>query len=107
MEEPLSDGAPCLACLFITDHPTTQPSKGKLFEDLDALAGTIAFAHSERDGKVPLLVTASVDRIRLQNNPQLDEDMGQSVIRSIGRPCFICRTTCPLSNHPPPAITTR
>ena len=35
-------------------------SKGKLFEDLDALAGTIAFQHCERDGKVPLLVVVAV-----------------------------------------------
>jgi len=49
--------------------------KGKLLEDMDALAGNIAFKHCEKDGKVPLLVTASVDKIRLSINPTLDRDM--------------------------------
>jgi len=49
--------------------------KGKLLEDMDALAGNVAFKHCEKDGKVPLLVTASVDRIRLSSNPKLDRDM--------------------------------
>ena len=30
--------------------------KGKLLEDMDALAGNIAFKHCEKDDKVPLLV---------------------------------------------------
>lgn len=34
--------------------------KGKLLEDMDALAGNIAFKHCERDGKVPLLVSGCV-----------------------------------------------
>jgi len=40
----------------------------KLFEDLDALAGNVAFKHCDDDDPVtrmPQLVTASVDRIRL------------------------------------------
>lgn len=61
-------------------HASQIERKGKLFEDLDALAGNVAFVHCERDGKVPLLVTASVDRIRLRHNPLLlDRDMGKRV----------------------------
>mmetsp|Transcript_96214 Transcript_96214/g.170835 ORF Transcript_96214/g.170835 Transcript_96214/m.170835 type:complete len:431 (-) Transcript_96214:131-1423(-) len=40
----------------------------KLFEDLDALAGNVAFKHcddEDPDTRMPALVTASVDRIRL------------------------------------------
>jgi len=33
--------------------------KGKLLEDMDALAGNIAFKHCEKDDKVPLLVRRS------------------------------------------------
>jgi len=42
---------------------------GRLFEDLDALAGNIAFFHADRglpEGQQPIIVTASVDRIRLR-----------------------------------------
>ena len=41
---------------------------GLLFEDLDALAGNVAFLHADDDDvgtRAPLLVTASVDEIRL------------------------------------------
>ena len=49
--------------------------KGKLFEDMDALAGNVAYKHCERGGHVPLLVTASIDRIRINKNPPLDQSM--------------------------------
>lgn len=42
---------------------------GKLLEDLDALAGNVAFKHANDDDpltRLPVLVTASVDRIRLR-----------------------------------------
>ena len=35
---------------------------GRILEDLDALAGNIAFKHCSEDPSFPLLVTASVDR---------------------------------------------
>lgn len=86
--------------------PQKQNSKGKLFEDLDALAGTIAFAHCERHGKVPLLVTASVDRIRLQSNPQLGEDMEMSgaVVWS-GSSSMVIDMQVRLASDPQPWIT--
>jgi acyl-coenzyme A thioesterase 9 len=69
-------------------NPWGQMRLGRLFEDLDALAGNIAFFHvhnnsnstshqatvktSERD--YPIIVTASVDRIRLRHRPQAGSD---------------------------------
>mmetsp|Transcript_7964 Transcript_7964/g.12302 ORF Transcript_7964/g.12302 Transcript_7964/m.12302 type:complete len:329 (-) Transcript_7964:82-1068(-) len=44
---------------------------GRILEDLDALAGNIAFHHV--DGN-PLIVTAAVDRIRLRCRPIIGED---------------------------------
>ena len=35
---------------------------GRILEDLDALAGNVAFKHCSEDPSFPLLVTASVDR---------------------------------------------
>ena len=46
---------------------------GRLLEDLDALAGTIAFEHCQVEGEPDLLlVTASVDRIVYQHRPPID-----------------------------------
>jgi acyl-coenzyme A thioesterase 9 len=62
-------------------NPWGQMRLGRLFEDLDALAGNIAFFHvhtnnntiqSEQD--YPIIVTASVDRIRLRHRPQAGSD---------------------------------
>ena len=51
---------------------------GRVLEDLDSLAGNIAFQHCD-DGVVEtrpqLLVTASVDRVRLHRALRLDEDL--------------------------------
>ncbi len=44
---------------------------GKILEDLDALAGNIAFHHVVGN---PMLVTAAVDRIALQEIPKLEKD---------------------------------
>ncbi|CAN0344255.1 unnamed protein product [Ectocarpus sp. 12 AP-2014] len=48
---------------------------GRILEDLDALAGNIAFKHCSEDPSFPLLVTASVDRIVLRRHPELDRDI--------------------------------
>ena len=51
---------------------------GRMFEDLDALAGNIAFNHCDDNCSetIPhLLVTASVDKISLGKRPSLQEDM--------------------------------
>lgn len=46
---------------------------GKVLEDLDALAGNIAFHHVLGEEDV-MLVTAAVDRIALRDVPELDKD---------------------------------
>ncbi|CAM9718395.1 unnamed protein product [Ascophyllum nodosum] len=48
---------------------------GRMFEDLDALAGNVAAKHCSEDPSFPLLVTASVDRIVLKRHPPLDSDI--------------------------------
>lgn len=49
---------------------------GRLLEDLDALAGTIAFEHCHTAGEDDqLIVTASVDRIVYRRRPSLDDDI--------------------------------
>jgi acyl-coenzyme A thioesterase 9 len=53
-------------------NPWGQMRFGKILEDLDALAGNIAFAHVQ-DPSI-ILVTASVDRIRLMGVPSIDID---------------------------------
>ena len=56
-----------LRCLFAAAHCRTR--FGLLLEDLDSLAGNVAFAHCD-DGDpstpAPLLVTASVDHLVLR-----------------------------------------
>jgi acyl-coenzyme A thioesterase 9 len=59
-------------------NPWGQMRLGRLLEDLDALAGNIAFFHvhtsniPEKD--YPVIVTASVDRIRLRHRPHSGSD---------------------------------
>jgi acyl-coenzyme A thioesterase 9 len=53
-------------------NPWGQMRFGKILEDLDALAGNIAFAHVQ-DPNLNI-VTASVDRIRLTSAPNLEGD---------------------------------
>merc|ERR1712232_546400 len=51
---------------------------GRLLEDLDALAGTIAFDHCRSSNPADPdlhIVTASVDRIKYKRRPGLDEDL--------------------------------
>jgi acyl-coenzyme A thioesterase 9 len=63
-------------------NPWGQMRLGKMMEDLDALAGNIAFFHvdnasSDDSGNIqehPVIVTASVDRIRLRQRPEMDSD---------------------------------
>lgn len=68
-------------------NPWGQMRLGKMMEDLDALAGNIAFFHvdnannaadaSDNDDATkehPVIVTASVDRIRLRQRPTMDSD---------------------------------
>ena len=60
---------------FLKEHyknPWGQMRFGKILEDLDALAGNIAFSHVQ-DPSLNI-VTASVDRIRLTSIPKTDTD---------------------------------
>ena len=52
-------------------NPWGEMRFGKILEDLDALAGNIAFNHVEGN---PLIVTAGVDRIRVRRRPNVSED---------------------------------
>lgn len=54
----------------------------KLFEDLDALAGNVAFNHCDDDDpetRMPHLVTASVDRIRLHQGTAIALDQNYAM----------------------------
>jgi acyl-coenzyme A thioesterase 9 len=76
-------------------NPWGQMRLGKMMEDLDALAGNIAFFHvdnhagtnndntndidggtiqEQQQAEHPVIVTASVDRIRLRQRPEMDSD---------------------------------
>uniref|UniRef100_A0A7N2MU30 HotDog ACOT-type domain-containing protein n=1 Tax=Quercus lobata TaxID=97700 RepID=A0A7N2MU30_QUELO len=59
-------------------NPWNEIRMGKLLEDLDALAGTIAFKHCCNDDGTTrplLLVTASVDKMVLKKPIQVDTDL--------------------------------
>ncbi|XP_050255845.1 acyl-coenzyme A thioesterase 2, chloroplastic-like isoform X3 [Quercus robur] len=59
-------------------NPWNEIRMGKLLEDLDALAGTIAFKHCCNDDGTTrplLLVTASVDKMVLKKPIQVDADL--------------------------------
>jgi len=57
-------------------NPWGEMRFGKILEDLDALAGNIAFNHVVLEGNdlLPLIVTAGVDRIRVRQRPNIDTD---------------------------------
>jgi len=63
-------------------NPWGQIRLGRLLEDLDALAGNIAFFHCHTENKdeseYPVIVTASVDRIRLHERPLVGSDQSLS-----------------------------
>jgi len=72
---------------------------GKLFEDLDALAGNIAFYHVRQEGEDsenhPLIVTASVDRIRLRHpSPLMPTDQTLS-----GRVTYVGTSSMEIRMH--------
>jgi len=56
-------------------NPWGQMRLGKMMEDLDALAGNIAFFHVDTgEQDLPIIVTASVDRISLRERPDVRDD---------------------------------
>jgi acyl-coenzyme A thioesterase 9 len=74
-------------------NPWGQMRFGKILEDLDALAGNIAFAHVQ-DPHMNL-VTASVDRIRLRTSPNLETDQHlQGSVTYVGTSSMEIRMQC-------------
>jgi acyl-coenzyme A thioesterase 9 len=71
---------------------------GKILEDLDALAGNIAFYHVRSDDNAaqhPLIVTASVDRIRLRKpSPSMSCDQALS-----GRVTYVGTSSMEIRMH--------
>jgi hypothetical protein len=79
---------PNLRDLYV-DH-TGNVLMGKLFEDMDALAGNVALRHCSDGGPKRLsLVTASVDEIIQKNPIPVDED-----ILLIGKPLHVQLLLC-------------
>jgi acyl-coenzyme A thioesterase 9 len=74
-----SQSATAISYPFSTDeflhesyrNPWGEMRFGRILEDLDALAGNIAFQHVQG---TPLLVTAAVDRITVRRTTQMDHD---------------------------------
>ena len=72
-------------------NPWDRMRLGRVFEDLDSLAGNIAFAHCDDDNAAtmpPLLVTAAVERIELRKPLLLTRDVVLGVLPTAHRPCF-------------------
>ena len=85
-------------------NPWGQMRLGKLMEDLDALAGNIAYLHGGRNHpERPVIVTASVDRIRLRERPQMEENQLLSGhVTWTGTSSMEIKMTCTTANaqHP-------
>ena len=77
-------------------NPWGQMRLGKLMEDLDALAGNIAFLHAGRHHpQHPIIVTASVDRIRLRERPHMQANQRLSgQVTWTGTSSMEIRMTC-------------
>lgn len=73
-------------------NPWGQMRFGKILEDLDALAGNIAFRHVIGN---PLIVTAAVDRIRLRNRPTIGKEQVLSgKVTWVGKSSMEIRMQC-------------
>ena len=101
LEKTPSDSANSMMYRFSTDealadtyrNPWGHVRVGRLLEDLDALAGTIAFQHCATPGEPDLLlVTASVDRIVYRHRPNLVDD-----IELNGRVTWVGRSSMEIS----------
>jgi acyl-coenzyme A thioesterase 9 len=74
-------------------NPWGQMRFGKMMEDIDALAGNIAFLHVHDTEQ--LIVTASVDRIRLRQRPHVETDQHLSgQVTWTGRSSMEIRMLC-------------
>jgi acyl-coenzyme A thioesterase 9 len=79
-------------------NPFGQMRFGKVLEDLDALAGNIAFAHVQDPALN--IVTASVDRIRLSAPPNLESDQHLSgKVTYVGTSSMEIRMQCKDDKH--------
>ena len=85
-------------------NPWNAVRVGRVFEDLDSLAGNIAFSHcddADRNTRPQLLVTASVDRVRLMRALKLDEDVILSgAVAWVGRSSMVIRMEAWPAEHP-------
>ena len=76
-------------------NPWNAVRVGRLLEDLDSLAGNIAFEHcddADRQTRPQLLVTASVDRVRLVAPLTLDADVVLAgAVAWVGRSSMVIR----------------
>ena len=85
-------------------NPWNAVRMGRVLEDLDSLAGNIAFQHcddSNRTTRPQLLVTASVDRVRLLRQLRLDRDVILSgAVAWTGRSSMVIRMEAWPADHP-------
>ena len=85
-------------------NPWNAVRMGRVLEDLDSLAGNIAFQHcddSNRTTRPQLLVTASVDRVRLLRQLRLDQDVILSgAVAWTGRSSMVIRMEAWPADHP-------
>jgi len=76
-------------------HGTDAVRMGRILEDLDSLAGNIAFFHADdgdNDTKTPQLVTASVDRVRLNRQLSLNTSVVlRGEVAFVGRSSMVIR----------------
>jgi acyl-coenzyme A thioesterase 9 len=74
-------------------NPWGQMRFGKMLEDLDALAGNIAFAHVQ--DPTMNIVTASVDRIQIHSPPNLEADQHlEGKVTFVGKSSMEIRMSC-------------
>ena len=85
-------------------NPWNAVRVGRVLEDLDSLAGNIAFSHcddADRNTRPQLLVTASVDRVRLMRALKLEEDVILSgAVAWVGRSSMVIRMEAWPAEHP-------
>ncbi|KXZ55226.1 hypothetical protein GPECTOR_3g368 [Gonium pectorale] len=75
---------------------------GRLLEDLDSLAGNVAFEHCYTGRGLPLLVTAAVDEISLRHPLQLERDvMVHGQVVWTGRSALDIRMQLMQAHHEP------
>ncbi|XP_078434148.1 thioesterase/thiol ester dehydrase-isomerase superfamily protein [Wolffia australiana] len=86
--------------------PWNEVRIGKLLEDLDALAGTIAFKHccnNESTTRPLLLVTASVDKMMLKKPIRVDSDLKMAgAVTWVGRSSIELRMEVTQASDPGP-----